>query len=201
MTLEAVRDSIRYAYGDGGNVNFADLRRWADALDAHLSHAAEPVGEVIDVAGTLGEMRVIRWRAGYAPPVGTKLFAHPSEDGRDAARFDFAAHLQRQRDWSGATFGPGPRAIGVVDHIRKELREIEADPGDLKEWIDVVILALDGAWRSGASPADIIAALVAKQTKNEGRTWPDWRTADPNKAIEHDRSHDAAITEDSRDGD
>lgn len=106
----------------------------------------------------------------------------------EAARFDFHAHLTRQREWSGKTFGPGDRAKGVVDHIRKELLEIEADPGDLKEWIDVVILALDGAWRSGATPDQIIAALVGKQTRNEKRDWPDWRTADPNKAIEHVRA-------------
>jgi len=103
---------------------------------------------------------------------------------------DIITHLQRQREWSERTFGPGPRAKGVVDHIRKELLEIEDDPTDLKEWVDVVILALDGAWRSGATPAQIVAAIEAKQTKNEGRTWPDWRTADPNKAIEHDRSKD-----------
>jgi hypothetical protein len=102
--------------------------------------------------------------------------------------FDFVAHLERQRDWSEKTFGPGSRAQGVVDHIRKELVEIEEDPGDLREWTDVVILALDGAWRSGASPEQIIAALVAKQKKNEGREWPDWRTADPSKAIEHIRT-------------
>jgi len=105
--------------------------------------------------------------------------------------FDFTSHLSRQAEWSARTFGPGSRAAGVVDHIRKELTEIEADPGDLKEWIDVVILALDGAWRSGATPAEIVAALAAKQQKNEGRSWPDWRTADPSKAIEHDRSKDA----------
>lgn len=99
--------------------------------------------------------------------------------------FDIYAHLQRQREWSERTFGPGPRAAGVVDHIRKELREIEADPTDITEWVDVVILALDGAWRAGASPEQIVATIVAKQTKNEGRVWPDWRTADPNKAIEH----------------
>lgn len=104
------------------------------------------------------------------------------------ARFDFLAHLQRQRDWSERTFGPGARTAGVCDHIRKELNEIEADPGDLKEWIDVVILGLDGAWRSGATPQQIIDAIVAKQTKNEGREWPDWRTSDPNKAIEHVRA-------------
>jgi Protein of unknown function (DUF550) len=108
------------------------------------------------------------------------------------AVFDLHSHLARQADWSGRTFGPGSRAKGVVDHIRKELAEIEANPGDLKEWIDVAILALDGAWRSGASPSEIIAALVAKQAKNEARNWPDWRTADPNKAIEHDRSSDPA---------
>lgn len=72
-----------------------------------------------------------------------------------------------------------------MNHIRKELREIEASPLDLEEWIDVVILALDGAWRAGHSPDDIITQLVAKQAKNEKRQWPDWRTADPGKAIEH----------------
>lgn len=102
-----------------------------------------------------------------------------------------AGHLQRQIDWSSTTFGPGPRADGIVDHIRKELNEILDDPTDLFEWVDVMILALDGAWRdAGASPQEIIDALIAKQTKNEGRVWPDWRTAEPGKAIEHDRSHD-----------
>lgn len=111
--------------------------------------------------------------------------------GLAPAAFDLLAHLQRQREWSERTFGPGPRTAGVVDHIRKELCEIEAAPGDITEWIDVVILALDGAWRAGARPQQIIDAIVAKQTKNEGRAWPDWRTADPNKAIEHVRNDPA----------
>lgn len=108
--------------------------------------------------------------------------------------FDLIAHLQRQREWSERTFGPGARAAGVIDHIRKELIEIESAPEDLSEWIDVVILALDGAWRSGASSQEIAEALAAKQAKNESRVWPDWRTADPDKAIEHDRSQTASVT-------
>ena len=99
--------------------------------------------------------------------------------------FSLFLHLQRQREFSERTFGPGTRTAGVVDHIRKELREIESDPTDISEWIDVVILALDGAWRAGHSPSGIIEALEAKQMKNEARTWPDWRTANPDKAIEH----------------
>ena len=111
----------------------------------------------------------------------------PVQEKPSTPAFDFRAHLQRQREWSERTFGPGSRTFGVLDHIRKELREIEAKPHDLSEWIDVAILALDGAWRAGYTADDIIAALVKKQTKNEARTWPDWRTAAPDKAIEHER--------------
>lgn len=101
--------------------------------------------------------------------------------------FDLITHLHRQRDFSFNTFGPGARTAGVLDHIRKELVEIEKDPRDVTEWIDVVMLALDGAWRAGHTPEAIAKALQAKQEKNERRTWPDWRTAEPGTAIEHVR--------------
>lgn len=108
---------------------------------------------------------------------------------RDAEpAFDMLAHLKRQAEFSAKTFGPGARVEGVTDHIAKELVEVRESGGDLAEWVDVIILAFDGAWRSGASPAQIIDAMVAKQTKNEGRKWPDWRTAPADKAIEHDRT-------------
>ena len=42
--------------------------------------------------------------------------------------FDLVAHLYRQRAFSERTFGPGARTKGVLNHIRKELAEIEADP-------------------------------------------------------------------------
>lgn len=98
-----------------------------------------------------------------------------------------AAHLAHQRVWSRATFGPGARTLGVIDHIRKELGEIEAAPEDVEEWVDVVILAFDGAWRAGWEPQQIIDAIHAKQAKNEQRTWPDWRDEPEDRAIEHVR--------------
>lgn len=102
--------------------------------------------------------------------------------------FDLEAHLKKQIQFSLKAFGAGCRTKGVVDHIRKELKEIEQEPFDLGEWIDVIMLGLDGAWRSGmCSPEEICAALAAKLAKNEKRQWPDWRTADPDKAIEHVR--------------
>lgn len=102
--------------------------------------------------------------------------------------FDLIAHLYRQLTFSVRTFGPGQRTAGVLDHIRKELLEIEASPDDLEEWIDVIILAFDGALRAGYLPGEIASALVDKQTKNEGRIWPDWLWGDQDKAIEHIRT-------------
>lgn len=105
---------------------------------------------------------------------------------------NFIDVLRKQKAFSERAFGPGDRAQGISDHIRKELAEIAANPGDLMEWIDVAMLAFDGAWRSGHTPEEIEAAYRAKLAKNEARTWPDWRTVDPTKAIEHDRTGEAA---------
>lgn len=121
------------------------------------------------------------WPHRMSHQAATYILAYTSSKSIDAA------HLDHQRAWSRETFGPGDRVAGVLDHIRKELAEIEAQPDDITEWADLIILAFDGALRRDFEAEDIIAAIKAKQAKNETRTWPDWRTADPNKAIEHVR--------------
>lgn len=98
------------------------------------------------------------------------------------------AHLEHQREWSTRAFGPGRRTGGVLDHIAKEVEEVRAHPTDLSEWVDLIILALDGAWRAGHESLAIIEAIKAKQARNEARTWPDWRELSEDVAIEHDRS-------------
>lgn len=98
-----------------------------------------------------------------------------------------AAHLRRQREWSKETFGPGFRPQGITDHIRKELDEIDADPTDLREWVDVIILAFDGAWRAGWQPQEVLDAILTKQLTNRERVWPDWRLVPEGEVIEHVR--------------
>lgn len=85
---------------------------------------------------------------------------------------DLAAYLERQIAWSRATFGEGRRTMGILNHIGKELGEIAADPGDRVEWVDVMILAMDGYWRHGGTPEQLAADLQAKQEINIARTWP-----------------------------
>lgn len=113
---------------------------------------------------------------------------------------DLEQHLLRQMAFSRATFGPGARTAGVCDHIRKELVEVEAaaPKGPVhaaEEWVDVVILALDGLIRAlqaadyspEASAQYACDMIRRKQGRNECRNWPDWRPAPLDKAIEHTR--------------
>lgn len=110
-------------------------------------------------------------------------------------------HLRRQMAWSIANFGPDSRRKGVIDHIRKELDELENEPDEedaANEWVDIIILGFDGLWRemyaSGKPwfmiPSLMVTLLMSKHDKNEQRVWPDWRTMSADKAIEHDRNHD-----------
>lgn len=111
---------------------------------------------------------------------------------------DLKHHLMRQMAFSHATYGPGVRTAGVIDHIKKELVEVEKGNGEAAEWVDVVILALDGLTRQlaycggdRANPntvAEIACNMIeGKQSRNESRNWPDWRSAKPGQAIEHVR--------------
>lgn len=93
--------------------------------------------------------------------------------------------LAAQREWSLKTFGPGLRTKGITNHIRKELDEVEADPEDLEEWVDIAILALDGAWRSGHSAEEVIAMYRQKLEKNRKREWPSFENFTEDEPIEH----------------
>jgi len=106
--------------------------------------------------------------------------------------FDLEGYLSRQREWSKKTFGDGKRTEPICRHIEKEVNEIRAYPEDIMEWVDVIILALDGAWRAGYPPDVIGAALVVKQRINMERKWPDPKPDDPS---EHDRSAPAVTGE------
>jgi hypothetical protein len=101
--------------------------------------------------------------------------------------FSFHRYIVNHIEFSFRTFGPGAKTQRIINHIKKELVEIEKKPKDRLEWADLIILAIDGAWREGISATQLIEALVEKQQMNQNREWPDWRGVDPNKPIEHVR--------------
>lgn len=193
--LRAEKESVSMALGDA-SVQINELKK--KLTEANLKYisdfgqlqAQEPIGTFEQgphscigfIRNAIGPQRIFN---------GDKLYAAAGA----APGFDLIKHLQRQIAFSQRTFGPGERTAGVIDHIRKELIEIEGAPSDLTEWVDLILLAFDGAWRAGHTAEAICTGIDAKQTKNEGRTWPDWRTAPPGKAIEHVRSAPPSLEE------
>ena len=96
---------------------------------------------------------------------------------------DFAYYVKRQKDWSLTTLGRGRRTEGIIKHIQSELEEIKKSPLMLEEWIDVIILAIDGAWRMGFTSDDIEAELMRKQTLNIAiRKWPAIEVSEANES-------------------
>src|SRR5580698_7850183 len=104
---------------------------------------------------------------------------------------DFAKRFKRVIKWSKKTFGSEYNYHGIIDHIEQELDEIRNQPYDIVEWIDCVILSLDGAWRCAttsypkATPEELVGIVLSvwkqKVDINEKRKWPDWRTVEPGK--------------------
>lgn len=112
---------------------------------------------------------------------------------------DLETHLKRQKTWSEKSFGPYTRPLrteGVIDHIEKELIEVKDAPRDLEEWVDMVILSLEGAMCAGYTPREVVRGIEAKTDKNEGRSYPDWRTLEPGTAIEHIRTPEEQAAKD-----
>ena len=111
---------------------------------------------------------------------------YPALALKERYRHGLESYIQRQADWSQRTFGAGRRTKGIVEHIRKELKEILATDGnDLEEWIDVIILALDGYWRHGGHSVNLMSLLNVKQAMNFLREWPEPTSED--EPVEHIR--------------
>jgi hypothetical protein len=91
-------------------------------------------------------------------------------------------------DWQAETFGPRQTLAGLRNHFDKEWAEIEENPTDLKEWLGLLNLSLSGARLHGYTFEDVASGWPELVAELQARTWPDWRDADPSKAIEHDRA-------------
>lgn len=98
---------------------------------------------------------------------------------------NLAKFIDEKFEWSLRVIGPGQRTVGIVAHISKELGEILDDPASVEEWVDVILLALDGASRVGFSGDEIVAAMVSKQAKNCLRQWPEHQPE--HQSVEHVR--------------
>lgn len=138
------------------------------------AHDAEPV----DLSGATPTM-AINWS--NPPETGICVQLTP----RGLTSWNLLDYLARHIEWSANAFGFGSPSHALVRHIKKKCDEIVERPDDLEEWVDVIILACDGAWRAGYDPHSIIAMLEYKQKKNFARTWPPVGSVAAGVAIDH----------------
>lgn len=126
------------------------VRGWAEQFEVHANGGAGAFGVLISrIASGMAEAsnaelerrRALEWEA-----CNLKAVLNRRQSPMDTRwlRHFFA----NKAVWSLSTFGPGVRTRGITEHIRRELTEIEADPNDVMEWVDVVLLAMDGFWRA-----------------------------------------------------
>lgn len=100
---------------------------------------------------------------------------------------DLAAFWHAHSQWSQATFGTdserGP--TGPLKHLRKEVDEALANPGDASKLADLLFLTFDAACRSGLTYEQLVAAAWAKLEVNKARKWTPPTKDD--EAVEHVR--------------
>lgn len=108
---------------------------------------------------------------------------HFSNRGLMQARGGLREVLANQMDWSKRTFGPGKRTIGITKHIEKECAEVRENPDDLSEWVDIMILAMDGYWRAGGTPEMLLHDIIAKQAINRERKYPKTGEDEPSEHV------------------
>lgn len=87
---------------------------------------------------------------------------------------DFNTYLERHVEWGWKTFGTpaegrGPK--GPLDHVLKEVQEIMANPSDVTEWVDAIILTIDGFIRAGGTGEVLKLDRVCYLAGVERATW------------------------------
>lgn len=131
----------------------------------------------------------ITWKAtaGLWEGIAMKRGAGGPTDAEGVNGINLVGFLADIMGWQDETFGPHQSLGGVVDHAMKEMREIKADPTDALEWIDLMTLCVSALRLMGKTADQAVATWIQKLAVLKARDWPDWRKADPDKAIEHVR--------------
>lgn len=92
-------------------------------------------------------------------------------------------YLKKQIKWSKKAFGTSKRTVGITKHINKEVDEVLAKPDDLSEWIDIIILAMDGYWRHGGTSSSLMKDLRNKLKINMSRVYPKVSDDEPSQHV------------------
>lgn len=116
-------------------------------------------------------------------------------------------HITKELKEVQACYSPDFEVFNGIQQTARGPVELTRKPADkeqhieaAKEWVDVAILGFDGLMRALAQAfpnktfdelaAEALSMYLTKVRQNELRSWPDWRQAGEDEAIEHVRDDD-----------
>jgi hypothetical protein len=73
--------------------------------------------------------------------------------------------------WADETFGPSLSPDSTIAHLKKEVEELVADPSNVTEYADCMILLIDAARRVGITMDLLLDHCWAKLEINIRRKW------------------------------
>lgn len=154
------------------------------------------IEHIHDLIVHYGRAEAIAAEAAYEPNAGSTddarqdaheafvLLEQAIEELEAQQPFCFTDFVKRKMDHSRATW-PSQTLFGVLAHARKEVEEIEDNISDCIEWVDLILLGIDGACRTGLTPEQLGIQLERKLAINLQRAWP--KPSTPDSPGEHDR--------------
>jgi len=161
-------------------------------VEGHWDYVENVINAGIDVTRLWDHDELMEIRKWDYTSAAYHFYGHGFEDASNSLVKDegtpFHAIVQEQKIWAMKTFGEGMHTAGLLKHIGKECNEIHRAPYDTEEWCDVLILAMEGAWRSGVSPKEVEAILKEKLRKIQLRSYPAATDRVDGEPIEHLRA-------------
>lgn len=86
-------------------------------------------------------------------------------------------------EWGDATF-PNHTVHTRMEHLRREIKEIEASPNDVFEYADVMLIFLHQMQKQNISMQDLLSTCWEKFHIVKRR---EWGTPDEHGVVEHER--------------
>jgi hypothetical protein len=74
-------------------------------------------------------------------------------------------------EWSDSVFGEARGPEGALHHLELEIQELNAEPYQIEEYADCLMLLFDAARMAGFGLEDLEIALQMKLEKNKRRKW------------------------------
>jgi len=102
--------------------------------------------------------------------------------------FDLATYLHQFRVASEYACGPGLNTGHLAESCLTRLTRALTEPQLQRNWLDLITFGIDGAQRTGATPADIVAFLEHMLTRFRNRA-ADLSARDPYEQTDHTARH------------